>query len=58
MGWFWGKRRERRGGMGPGAVFACYADLCGGLVIGEGRSRVWEGEGEDVLFVRFVMVAD
>ena len=34
-----------RGGVEPGAVFACYADLCGGLVIGERRRRMWEREG-------------
>ena len=50
-----GRGRERRG---PGAVFACYADLCDALVVGEGRSGMWEGKGKDVLFVRFVMAAD
>ena len=36
---------EGRGGERPGAVFACYADLCGVLVIGGRGGEVWEGKG-------------
>ena len=41
MDWF---RGEGRGGERPGAVFACYADLCGVLVDGQ-RGRGCEREG-------------
>ena len=60
MGVRWGIDWGEDNGKGerPGAVFAGYADLCEGLVAGRRARRMWEGKGEDVLFVRFVMAAD